>query len=281
MMNATFGEVFDLLDVEPSERAMVATRSDLRSDLVPCKTLRGWANRANRSESPIVLTEDLIEDIAAANRLEIALNVTGYARSTYTNDGSKTEGAGRVFGGVRGGKVVSRTVDRKNTQTELSVTEKASEACPTEGCEGYLHPVNMRCNGGHFQAGRCCGTYQPTGGEQVIRTDRVDRYEQVAKGMPTVDFDAETITLRTIKQRGGADKAGVNPEKWQISARWISGGKPFWVTFRFGLVIIEDPEGNRGFMTVAYPAHQEAQAIEAGITIRGDGCNLFNREAAL
>ena len=275
------GPIFDGAGVSLSERAVAATRSDLRSDLshrYTLKTLRGWANRANRSTAPVLDYGGEMGDLDHANLTTLALEKTGYARSTYTE--------GRLYGGVRDEEVVTRTTDRQATQTEQVVTEKAAEACPTDGCSGYLHPVTMECNGGKRQASvegvvRCCGGYFPEGGEQAIRTDVVNRYEQIIKGIAVLDFDAATVTARTIKQRGGADKARQNPEKWSIYARWVRGMKPTWRVFRFGVIVVQDSKGERGFMTVAYPADQEAQAAAAGINIRGAGPNLFNREAAL
>lgn len=220
----------------------------------------------------VVTTEGSIHDVAYVNDLNIGLTASHFARSVYDSTGSDGEG-GRVYREVTLDGVVERTTDRQTTYTDLTLTEKDSTACPTEGCGGWLHPVTFTC-------GRCKMNH-PEGGEAGIRADVADRYEPKVKGMIHLTFSDDgsaAAQARTMTRRGGSDKAGINPEKWAINARWVSGLPPTWSPQRFGLLAITDESGEVGFLPVAFHEAQTAAAREFGISIQGRGPNMGIRE---
>ena len=256
----------------PAEwRAALGERTGLRADLPDCKTVRGWAGRAEREMLRLVYTDGSIEDVAYAGDLNVALVDSHFARSVYDSTGSDGEG-GRVYREVTGDGVVERTTDRQTTYTALELTTKEAQACPVDGCGGWLHPVTFTC-------GRC-GECSPEGGEVGVREDVANRYEPKVKAFYHVVFDENgnpTISQRTLTRRAGSDKAGLNAEAWAIFARWESGAPPTWRKQAFGLVALTDGERTT-FLPVAFHREQAAAAREWGITIQGRGPNMGIRE---
>ncbi len=279
MTTAPAGGILNAGNVGREERAALGERTALRSDLPPCTTGEGYARRADRESLPLVRV-DQISDISTAGSTNIGFTVTHYARSTYTE--------GREVTGLAEG--VDRTISRETDYTDIEISSKEALLCPN--CRvGYIHPITLHCNGGSETATRCGGFF-PEADEVVTRTDVADRYEPLINGFPVVDFHptAGIVLRRTVRvvRRGGSDKAQKNPEKWQSYRRAVKGENPIWgadgvkgAQFLFGLIGLQTPEGATSYATVAFASHKAADAVKAGITIMGQGPNLFTREAAM
>lgn len=265
-------EALDEAGASAEWRAALGERTGLRADLPDCTTLWGWAQRAGREMLRVVFTDGSIHDVAHAGDLNVALIESHFARSVYDSTGSDGEG-GRVYREVTLDGVVERTTDRQTTYTDLTLTTKEAQACPAETCGGWLHPVTFTC-------GRCGGNF-PEGGEVGVREDVANRYEPKVKGFYHIVFgengEAVSLTPRTLTRRKGSDKAGLNPESWEIFARWERGGKPAWAQQAFGLVAVQGNDGTT-FLPVAFHREQAAAAREWGITIQGNGPNMGIRE---
>ncbi len=265
-MNAPAEDIFDIEDIQQGERATLGERVSLRPDLKDCKTLRGWAGRANRENLPLLRVNDF-SDFTTIGTTEIGFVQTQYARSTMDNRESVT--------------------GRKTHHTDLELTEKECLLCPNCGV-GFIHPKTWMCNGGHATESRC-GTQQPNATEVVIRSDVANRYEPKVKGMPVCDINEEgsivLIGVQTLTRRGGSDKAQNNPEKWMTARRFVKGAKPSWGAgnvegdqFNCGLVGVTDKDGRRASMTIAFPQTRKAAFVERGVTMTSKGVNLFDRE---
>lgn len=265
--------IFDSEDVSRVERATLGERTGLRPDLSPVKTMRGWANRADRETLPVVRVDNF-DDIITAGKKTMTLEVTKYRRSTMNVEADDKS-----------------RVSRKGHHTSLVLTSKESMLCPLCNC-GLIHPKTFTCNGGHKTDTRCGQSVDVDAHdiEIVVMNDVANRYEPKVK-MPHFGIDNGALVFNgniTLTRRGGSDKAQNNAEKWQTSRRRVKGGKPSWGSynveggsFRTGMIALEahiDGKVFHTFATIAFDESDIEDMTARGVTITSRGVNLFDRE---
>lgn len=265
--------IFDSEDVSRVERATLGERTGLRPDLSPVKTLRGWANRANREMLPVVRV-NTFDDLITAGKKFQTLEVTKYRRSTMNVEADDKS-----------------RVSRKGHHTSLELTSKESMLCPLCNC-GLIHPKTFTCNGGHTTETRCGQSVDIDAHdiEIIVMNDVANRYEPKVK-MPHFGIENGELVFNgniTLTRRGGSDKAQNNEEKWQTSRRRVKGGKPSWGSynveggsFRSGMIGVEchlDDKVYETFATIVFDESDIEAMTARGVTITSRGVNLFDRE---
>jgi len=271
--NAPAGDIFDAEDVSRVERMTLGERVSLRSDLPTPKRASTWASRANNATLPMVRVESF-DDIITAGKKMMTLEVTKYRRSTMNIESDDKS-----------------RVSRKGHHTSLELTSKDSMLCPICEC-GLIHPKTFACNGGHPTATRCGQSVDIEAYDITIvqMNDVANRYEKKCLA-PIFGIENDELVFRgnyRITQRGGADKAQNNPEKWQQSRRRVKGEKPSWGSFaveggsfRSGMIGLEchmDNKVFRTFATIVFDESDTEAMTSRGVTIQSRGVNLFNRE---
>ena len=266
---APLGDSLDKAGAPMDWRASLGERAGVRSDLPNCKTLRGWANRANRASVPLFYSPTDSDIIAEKdpnyNNLNAGLTESIFARTSYT--------AGKQYNDVVDSKVITRKIDRQVSYTNIDITSKESMICPT--CQsGFLHPKTFMCNSGRSTPQKC-GLHHPEGGEPTMRNDVANRYEPKAKVWHTTIINGKIVNTKlvTVTRRAGSDINQVNPEKWSTFLRREKGAKPTWMQQVFYTVIINDTISVR-----CIDISEMADLITFGVVIIGRGVNLGIRE---